>query len=124
MTRMGSSQQVTQRHRQAGIRARRVARRPSAGRARRVRAHRGPAPRAPAGHRATRVHDGRGAPRDAEHRRGWWESSDAIIVGGMQAALDPYTPGSGKPPQALIGRDNDIDALDTPRSEEISILKA
>ncbi|WP_026409077.1 ATP-binding protein [Actinomyces dentalis] len=31
----------------------------------------------------------------------------------MQAALDPYTPGSGKPPQALIGRDNDIDALDT-----------
>lgn len=30
----------------------------------------------------------------------------------MQAALDPYTPGSGKPPQALVGRDNDIDALD------------
>lgn len=30
----------------------------------------------------------------------------------MDPALDPYTPGAGRPPQALVGREADLEALD------------
>ena len=70
------------------------------------------------GQRGSQLRQGGGAPRDVGHRRVWWESSDAVAVGGMQVALDPYTPGVElrSPRRRRISRAGSVRPIRTPRA--------